>query len=428
MTRLPILRAPTPRLPKGPCARRLALLVAGMMALWPLPGYAHDAASWGGLFRTSDDGATWFQSNHGRLVSGALAVAVSPSDPGSLLLGTDGGLLGSRNGGLDWDAVAPDLLVGPVFAIASDGQHVLVATARALFRSDDGVAWAPAATPLGASPARSLVWGGRPGEAYLVGWQGLFRTDDWGGSWIPVDGGLPSPRVGALVVDAHASGLLVAVVDGALFASPDGAHSWQRRGAGLAAGGVQALALDPRQAGALWAAGQDQVFRSADRGVTWAAVGAPLPDRETDIRGIAPSGDGSAMVLSTHRGLYRSQDGGQSWTLLVDNVPGHLEAGPLVRDPSQPSALYAGFSLTPYDEQWARAADGRSLVSGLTTTELLGAAAFLVTLGLGAMGALRALSRGRRGEGFSLPAPESQCPGVSLPEAIAAQGEGDAVR
>src|SRR5262249_60517333 len=82
----------------------------------------HARSAWGGLFRRGDGRARWSPANPGRVVSGALALAIHPRDPDHLLLGTDSGLLRSRNGGLDWTVDAPGVLVGPVFAVAFDAE------------------------------------------------------------------------------------------------------------------------------------------------------------------------------------------------------------------------------------------------------------------------------------------------------------------
>src|SRR6266852_4082871 len=168
-----------------PLGKAMALLLASALALWPASGLAHDASSWGGLFRSRDGGATWFQASVGKVMGSALAVAVDPNDPTRLLLGTDSGLLESRNGGLDWDLAARDVLVGPVLAVAFDapGQKLLAASGSTLASSDDGVRWRSSALPVGAAPARSLVAGAAPGLFYLVGWQGLFRTENGGATW-----------------------------------------------------------------------------------------------------------------------------------------------------------------------------------------------------------------------------------------------------
>src|SRR3989442_8432914 len=82
----------------------------------------------------------------------------------------------------------------------------------------------------------------------------------------------------------------------------------------------------------------------------------PLPEPNTSVRGISASGD--VVVVTTDRGIFRASDGGERWTPLVDNLPAHLEAGPLVRDPSEPARLFAGFAVTPYPELWRRAVEG----------------------------------------------------------------------
>ena len=180
-----------------------------------------------------------------------------------------------------------------------------------------------------------------------------------------------------------------------MWASSDDGSSWQPRQIGLPAGSVQTLGTSADHNSTLWAAGADQVFRSTDLGLSWSPVGKRLADTDTEIRALAADAAGSELVLSTHRGLYASQDGGGTWNLLADNLPGHLEAGPLIYDPKQPGMVYAGFSLLPYGEQWARAANGRSAGSQLSLTELTGAAAFLALLALAAGWTLRWLARTR---------------------------------
>jgi hypothetical protein len=86
--------------------------------------------------------------------------------------------------------------------------------------------------------------------------------------------------------------------------------------------------------------------------------------------------------VTTHRGLYRSADAGRTWTLLEDPLPVHLEARPLMRDPSGPETLYAGFSLIPYGELWRTALEGGNLLNRVDLLSLAGGLAFLLLLGL----------------------------------------------
>src|SRR5207247_4312644 len=114
---------PVPRLPHrirerpvhGPRELDTALSVRSVVAsalapvilLWSSVASAHDASAWGGLFRSSDQGATWFLASPGAYPMAAIALAVSSTDANHLLLATDAGVLRSRNGGRDWTREAP---------------------------------------------------------------------------------------------------------------------------------------------------------------------------------------------------------------------------------------------------------------------------------------------------------------------------------
>src|SRR5205823_1233709 len=126
----------------------------------------------------------------------------------------------------------------------------------------------------------------------------------------------------------------------------------------------------PGVAGRLWAARGDRLLRSDDGGASWRAAGRPLPEPNTSVRGISASGD--VVVVTTDRGIFRASDGGERWTPLVDNLPAHLEAGPLVRDPSEPARLFAGFAVTPYPELWRRAVEGTAAWQRIDLSSLLG--------------------------------------------------------
>ena len=112
-------------------------------------------------------------------------------------------------------------------------------------------------------------------------------------------------------------------------------------------------------------------------------MGNPLPEAETNIRGVAGDPSKTTLVLTTHRGLYRSTNGGLSWTLKEGSLPIHLEAGPLVRDPGDTQTLYAVYSLMPYPEVWRTAISGGNLLSRINGISLAGGLAFVLLLMIG---------------------------------------------
>jgi hypothetical protein len=260
-----------------------------------------------------------------------------------------------------------------------------------IFRNEAENNWRPVSVPRGAAPARAIVRSGEDGRAYLAGWAGLFRSDDWGASWSRAADGLPNEPATALLVVNDSPETLYAIVQGAIWASVDGARTWARRGAGISPTNVDVLAVDPRHPTRIWAAGGDRLFRSNDGGASWQGVGRSLPEPNTTVHGIITSEE--AIVVTTDRGLYLTVDGGERWALIIDNLPAHLEAGPLVRDPLDPATLYAGFALVPYSELWRRAVEREGTFARVSVASLAGGGILLVVVALGALAALRWLGR-----------------------------------
>jgi len=363
---------------------------------------AHDPSAYGGLFRSRDLGGVWLNADVGLFLNAALTVAVDPRDPNDVLMGNDLGLMRSRSGGRSWSPEAPDLVTGAVFALAfsPDGASALCAAPSGVFRLSDG-RWTGATAPDGAAPARAIGFGAAPGRVYLLGRGGLFASGDGGQTYGRVAVGTPSEEaeMTALAVATRPREILLAVVGGSLVASEDGGQRWSPRAAGMGDGvPVDTVVVDPVSTGRLWAAQGDRVYVSDDSGVTWRAVGQPLPEPGTTVRGIAADPTATRLVVATHRGLYRSDDGGRSWAFQDANLPAHLEAGPLVRDPSDAGIVYAVFSLMPYAEVWRTALEGGNLLARADPVSLAGGLAFVLLVIIGGVLLARWLARLRTAE------------------------------
>ena len=50
-------------------------------------------------------------------------------------------------------------------------------------------------------------------------------------------------------------------------------------------------------------------------------MGQPLPEPGHAVRGIAADPAATTLVVATHRGMYRSDDGGRSWAFQEANLP-----------------------------------------------------------------------------------------------------------
>jgi photosystem II stability/assembly factor-like uncharacterized protein len=342
---------------------------------------AHDPSAYGGLFRSRDFGQTWLNADVGLFLSAALALAVDPQDPNHLLLGADLGLMRSRTGGRSWAPEAPAQIVGAVFALAfsPDGAYAICAAPSGVFYLNAD-RWMPASVPEGASPGRGVAFGSAPGRVYLLGPRGLFRSDDGGRNYRRVAALVQEAEITALAAAIEPSEIIYAVTAGALMTSDDGGETWRRSRTGLGATPIDTVAPDPLLPDRVWAGGGDRIHVSDDAGSSWRAIGGPLPAPGTHVRGIAADPSATNLIVTTARGMYRSTDGGTTWTLLEGNLPVHLEAGPLARDPSDGRTLYAVYSLVPYAEAWRTALEGTNLLARADPVSLAGGLAFVLLL------------------------------------------------
>jgi photosystem II stability/assembly factor-like uncharacterized protein len=255
----------------------------------------------------------------------------------------------------------------------------LCATPAGIFRWSGGQ-WSKADAPVEAAPARAMAQGAVAERIYLLGRRALYRSEDAGVSWQRVEHSADDPELTALAVASKPTETLYAIADGAVVASADGGRNWRSRNGGLPASPAEALTLDSAVPGRLWVAADDRLYASDDGGVQWRAVGGSLPEPGTSVRGIAADARGEILVVTTHRGIYRSADSGRSWALLEGNLPVHLEARPLVHDPTHAETLYAGYSLLPYGDAWRIALEGGNLLGRVPASSLLGGLAFLLLL------------------------------------------------
>ena len=353
-------------------------LIVFCLSVFAQSCFAHDPSAWGGTFRTRDGGETWMPVDAGLFVGGAITMAIDPLDANHLLYATDTRLLRSHNGGRDWVQDPSPIFIGPTLAVAfaRDGKTVLAATAAGVYAAGSGAQWKPVNIPSSASPALNILTGTQPSQFYVVGAHGTYRSDDGGQTWKRIGEALPNAPTAMAIAD-DVPGALVALVQGALYTSADDGASWQAHSSGLPDGKLEMLAADTA-AKRIWAGGAGRLFRSDDRGNSWSAVGQPLPDPNTRMRGVIASADSNTLAVSTHRGLYRSTDGGRIWQQAQGSLPVHLEAGALVRDPHEAATVYLPFSLTPYHEIRRRALEGSNLLSQIDTFSLIGAGAFFI--------------------------------------------------
>ncbi len=282
-----------------------------------------------GVLRSSDGGSSWTAVTPA--VAGAWAVRFDPDHAGIAYAGTQSsGLLKSSDDGKTWAARNQGLEDLDIRAVDLSGDLVVLGTSRGMYYSrDTGVSW----TSLGLGDLSIAAVGILPRAAGLTIFAGadngpssggfLLRTQDLSASWTPVRGSVPPDAVvTALTVGPQPAGagerpVLAGTVQG-VFRSDDGGNAWTPVN-GLPATDFTAVVFNPANADQIYAASDGDlavsgVFRSLDRGNTWSPLGSGLPSRpRVTALALQPAAPPTVIAAtwnptSQQVGVYRIQD------------------------------------------------------------------------------------------------------------------------
>jgi photosystem II stability/assembly factor-like uncharacterized protein len=115
---------------------------------------------------------------------------------------------------------------------------------------------------------------------------------------------------------------------------------------------VQAITVHPTNPEVVYLGTQDGPYRSADHGASWERLGLPDDGREVWSILVHPKDPRILYAGTSPVGVYRSDDGGDSWRRLPGAVqPERLKMAfacrvmRLAADPSRPEELYAGLEV-----------------------------------------------------------------------------------
>lgn len=307
-------------------------------------------AAWAGaLYRLNDGAGSW--SLDARLPTlSALDFSFAPS--GRLYAATEAGVY-SSNDGTKWSppespsaalAAPPDGIVRLAFL---PGGEVIAAGHRGIWRSTDaGDTWQTANRGLGARTVRSLVALSNPRGSVIAGFdEGIFRTDRTSGGWLrlPTQNGFELP---ALAADPHHPGRVYALGEGgAVGVSENLGTRWRRLGE-VHIDSVGLFRVDPVRDGILYASGASNgssgsefTFQSLDGGATWTEI-LDVEMLDLDFDRAHPK-VGFRILSNGH--LDKTTNGGAGWATLPGLSGQLLGARPrsLLFDPRS-RALYVG--------------------------------------------------------------------------------------
>jgi photosystem II stability/assembly factor-like uncharacterized protein len=299
-------------------------------------------AASGGLFRTTDGGATWLPLADGKIPVGSMgSIAVADSDPNIIYVGT-----------------------------GSDGLRSNVSTGRGVYKTiDGGATWSFVglynAGQIGAvriHPTNpSIVWVAAGGDAFKPNAErGVFKTSDGGKTWSNVV--FVSDSVGSLDLELQPG-------------NPNVVYAWMSR-------------IERKPWTIISGSKEGGFYKSTNGGESFTKITTGLPDDligKANLAVTAAKPDRLYALIEAlpGGGVYRSDDSGQSWAL-VNSQPALLQRPfyytTLGADPTNADVVYAGaenffkstdagrtFAMmrTPHVDShdiWINPKDGRTMV------------------------------------------------------------------
>jgi photosystem II stability/assembly factor-like uncharacterized protein len=326
----------------GPARGGRSLAVAGSTAR---PNEYYFGATGGGLWKTTNGGATWSVVTDGQLTSASVgAVAVSPSNPDIVYIGMGESEL--RGNIAQGDGVYKSTDAGKTWTHSGLVETQVISKIRIHPTNPDIVFAAALGHPAGPNAERGIFRSKDGGKTWE---KVLFRDDKTGGIEINFDPKNPQVLYAALWEAFRVSHMMSSGGPGSgLFKSTDGGDRWTElsRNPGMAKGGlgkigVSVSPVDSNRVYAQIEAEDGGTFASDDAGATWKRVSEDRNVRQRAFyytRVYADPKD-KDTVYEPNVMFMKSTDGGKTWKMPM--VP-HGDNHDMWIDPSNPSRFIVG--------------------------------------------------------------------------------------
>lgn len=291
-----------------------------------------------GVRRSDDGGATWTEVG---LSSGFMkGFGCDPEHPDTMYLamsGLDYSLYRSTDAGLSWEPIGPagsgwGLLTAPF----GTGETLIVTTSDGFYMTDNyGSSWDLVVSGSSYAPA---VCDGTNLYAPVISAAGVYESSDQGENWTLNTQGIVASywQAGCASSQGYLAGHY-----GGIYRTQSPGSEYAVSQDGISNGYFQAVSFFSADSTLLAGGEYHGLWRSTDLGQSWEVI-VPGPANWT-IYDIAPQSDlhysGQVRYVATGSGVFRSDDGGDSWTSA--GLSG-TQVTSVAFDPDDPDMAWAG--------------------------------------------------------------------------------------
>jgi photosystem II stability/assembly factor-like uncharacterized protein len=311
------------------------------------------------IYNSTDGGFTWAPTGNGLPPYGVFVAGLA-SREGVLFAGaSSSGVYRSIDSGATWTKTLSTPADSDVSTIFCTGQYLFVGTYEGgVFRStNDGATWQARSTGLATGDGRRILSFAEAGGTVFVGTRaGAYHSTDDGDTWIPATSGLTSMSVSSVM--GLGMDVLAGTYGGGVYLSTNGGVDWSWSSTGWDGGNVRAFCV---RGGMIFGAsyGLHPLYRSSDQGATWMSIGSGITSESMS----ALAGTATRVFSAAYGGLHLTTDNGDTWStppILAGKVTTAVE--------TSGGITFAG---TSYDGPYLSTDDGESwgaAAGGLNTT------------------------------------------------------------
>jgi photosystem II stability/assembly factor-like uncharacterized protein len=322
------------------------------------------------LMKSADGGVTWYVIQG--LPSSAL-IAVVAFSPGyaadqTVFTAGNGGLFETTNQGASWVSLSADALTDVALSpnFATDNTLFIVTTKKQIFKSKNrGQTWAPITPPTTLTSGLTII-SVSPNFAndhtLLLGTDtnGIFESTNGGSSWVQVTTDTTPPQVTSLTFSPDFSSdhtAFATSLGSGVLISTNGGALWKPSNAGISDSKATALALSPTYSTdkTLWVTtAVNGVFQSTNQGASWSGTTvsralSPLTNIHYQTLAAGAGGSGNVLYLGMYEGLWTTGASAISWQyidMLPTRLMRHINLSPnYVNDQTVFANTYGGANL-----------------------------------------------------------------------------------
>ncbi|MCX6764037.1 MAG: YCF48-related protein [Candidatus Moranbacteria bacterium] len=319
----------------------------------------------GSIWKSTDGGKTWAVKNKKTETVDfsqvdVLSLAVNPFDSKKVYAGTiNNGIIKSEDGGETWSATSftskkvYGLEINPADGKIIYASGVWNEQGKIFKSSDGGENWAEIyASPASGPLVISLTIDQKNPNIIFASTSDnqLIKSEDGGNSWKNIlNGNSPILKV---AIDRSDDNLIYFTAGSqGVFRSRDGGKNFENiseiiRKSFAKSGEFFLAVTDPANSGWIYLTGRAGIILSQDEGDTWKEIRSISPADKYPVRALAINpANSNEIIYGAAQAVYKSVDGGNNW------ATSQFDAAKIISilryDPSNPSAVYAGFGKLP---------------------------------------------------------------------------------